>query len=229
MEYSVYKHTSPSGKVYIGITSQNPLSRWKSGYGYQDNTYFFNAIRKYGWENFEHEILDAGLDRKAAEKKEIELIAFYKSDRRGYGYNRDPGGRLRANVSDATKEKQRLAHLGQKLSAEQKSKISERLKGRKTSSGMLGHRHSEETKKKMAAARTGKPGCRGAKHPRAAGVVNLTTGESFETITAACLKYNLQHSAISNCCRGLRKKHGKYQWAYKGGDINGSRKPYNQI
>lgn len=26
--YSVYKHTSPSGKVYIGITKQKPVKRW---------------------------------------------------------------------------------------------------------------------------------------------------------------------------------------------------------
>ena len=26
-EYSVYKHTFPNGKVYIGITKQNPLKR----------------------------------------------------------------------------------------------------------------------------------------------------------------------------------------------------------
>lgn len=27
-QYCVYKHTSPSGKCYIGITRQNPIKRW---------------------------------------------------------------------------------------------------------------------------------------------------------------------------------------------------------
>ena len=26
--FTVYKHTSPNGKVYIGITMQNPIRRW---------------------------------------------------------------------------------------------------------------------------------------------------------------------------------------------------------
>ena len=30
--YIVYKHTSPSNKVYIGITKQKPYKRWKYGH-----------------------------------------------------------------------------------------------------------------------------------------------------------------------------------------------------
>lgn len=33
-KWTVYRHTSPSGKVYIGITSQNVERRWNSGKGY---------------------------------------------------------------------------------------------------------------------------------------------------------------------------------------------------
>ena len=29
--YSVYKHTAPNGKVYIGITSRKPEYRWNNG------------------------------------------------------------------------------------------------------------------------------------------------------------------------------------------------------
>lgn len=37
--FIVYKHVSPSGKVYVGITSQQPEDRWgSSGQGYADNT-----------------------------------------------------------------------------------------------------------------------------------------------------------------------------------------------
>lgn len=31
----VYKHTFPNGKVYIGITGQEPYKRWKYGNGYE--------------------------------------------------------------------------------------------------------------------------------------------------------------------------------------------------
>ena len=46
----MYKHTTPNGKVYIGITSQLSEKRWLSGHGYK-GTYFGNAIKKYGWKN----------------------------------------------------------------------------------------------------------------------------------------------------------------------------------
>lgn len=45
MSFIVYKHTSPSNKVYIGITKLNLIKRWQ---GYINNTYFFRAILKYG-------------------------------------------------------------------------------------------------------------------------------------------------------------------------------------
>lgn len=30
MNYSVYKHTAPNGKIYIGITSMKPENRWNN-------------------------------------------------------------------------------------------------------------------------------------------------------------------------------------------------------
>lgn len=35
--FCVYRHTSPSGKCYIGITHQDPEYRWgKNGYSYTE-------------------------------------------------------------------------------------------------------------------------------------------------------------------------------------------------
>lgn len=31
-KWSLYRHITPSGKVYIGITSQKPEYRWNNGY-----------------------------------------------------------------------------------------------------------------------------------------------------------------------------------------------------
>lgn len=43
--YIVYKHTSPSDKVYIGITKFDPKYRWlNNGRRYRNQTIFFNAI-----------------------------------------------------------------------------------------------------------------------------------------------------------------------------------------
>lgn len=92
-KYIVYKHTVPNGKVYIGITSQSVNRRWKGdGSGYKKQSYFWNAIQKYGWDNIKHEILFCELSKEDAERKEIELISQYNSTDRNFGYNRATGG-----------------------------------------------------------------------------------------------------------------------------------------
>ena len=53
-EYSVYMHTTPSGKRYIGITCQDPKIRWGNGYNYKKQPYFSNAINEFGWNNIKH-------------------------------------------------------------------------------------------------------------------------------------------------------------------------------
>ena len=57
-KYYVYSHRNKiNNKIYIGITKQNPTVRWGvDGKRYKDSPRFWNAIQKYGWDNFEHEI-----------------------------------------------------------------------------------------------------------------------------------------------------------------------------
>lgn len=99
--YSVYIHTSPNNKRYIGI-SKHPKDRWDYGHGYKQNTYFWNAIKKYGWNNFKHEIVFVGLTENEAKHKEIMLIKKYKSNNRQYGYNHTIGG---DNLCEQRKQK----------------------------------------------------------------------------------------------------------------------------
>lgn len=79
-KFYLYRHTNKiNGKVYIGITCQEPEDRWCNGAGYSTQLVFNRAIKKYGWNNFEHEILYKGLDNEDAVKIESELIQYYKS------------------------------------------------------------------------------------------------------------------------------------------------------
>ena len=115
---TVYKHTSPSGKVYIGITKRKPEYRWNKGKGYRkDQLLFYRAIKKYGWDNFTHEILYTGLSEKDAKNIEISLIRQYKS--LGMSYNitdGEDGGRglhnKRKKMSDETKLKMSKSRKG---------------------------------------------------------------------------------------------------------------------
>ena len=90
-KYCVYIHITPSDKVYIGQTSTNPNDRWQNGKGYKKQV-FYNAIIKYGWDNIKHKILFDSLTKEEALEKEIELISYYKSNDKRYGYNISPGG-----------------------------------------------------------------------------------------------------------------------------------------
>ena len=91
--YCVYKHTTPSGKVYIGKTKfADPRIRWKSGKGYGTNPYFTHAIEKYGWRNIKHEILAKNLTEEEAYWDEIFFIEMFDSFDRERGYNLTRGG-----------------------------------------------------------------------------------------------------------------------------------------
>lgn len=109
--YCVYKHTSPSGKVYIGITHQNPENRWQGGLGYRHNEYFFRAILKYGWSNFAHEILHQVLTKSAACAAEIVLIAAYHSNEKAHGYKITSGGECFKHTAESI-EKMRKNRKG---------------------------------------------------------------------------------------------------------------------
>lgn len=75
--WCVYMHRSPSNKAYIGITSKQPEQRWDNGNGYKKQQYFWRAINKYKWENFEHIVFADNLDKNEACHMERLLIAFF--------------------------------------------------------------------------------------------------------------------------------------------------------
>ena len=174
MNFTVYKHTSPSGKVYIGITSMRPTKRYANGKGYKHSPHFTIAIKKYGWENIKHEIIAEGLTKDEAERLEIELIAAYKSADRRYGYNSELGGNAPGRTSAETRQKisnalrgEKHHYYGKHLSEEHRQKLSASHKGKKyaprsaehcqkLSEANKGKHPSEETRQKLRAAKLGK-------------------------------------------------------------------------
>ena len=103
----VYVHINKiNKKAYVGQTIQAPEKRWANGKGYIESTYFYNAIQKYGWNNFEHIILEEGLfTLEELNNKEKYWISFY--DSLNNGYNLREGG----NNSKLTEEhKTKIQH-----------------------------------------------------------------------------------------------------------------------
>jgi group I intron endonuclease len=112
--YTVYSHINKiNNKIYIGITKQKVHSRWGGkGQGYKDSPRFWNAIQKYGWNNFEHNILFENLTREEACQKEQELIAKYNSTNENFGYNMTSGGEKHYIFTEEVKEKIRQQKIG---------------------------------------------------------------------------------------------------------------------
>ena len=106
----IYKATNKiNGKIYIGQTintlayrANQHLRETRSAK--KKNTYFHNAIQKYGFENFIFEKIDTASSIEELNDKEQYWIKYYNSIDKSIGYNLDSGG---ANCfkSESTKRK----------------------------------------------------------------------------------------------------------------------------
>ena len=140
MVYTVYKHTFPNNKVYIGITCQKPERRWrKDGSGYYriknnilGQPLVWRAIQKYGWKNVQHDILNEVETKEEAERLERYYITeIYHSNKVDKGYNIQNGGNYRGKLTEETKNKISKSLTGKKLEKSRIEKIRKSLIGRK--------------------------------------------------------------------------------------------------
>lgn len=146
--YCIYKHTSPSGKCYIGQTKNYKRRCLKHNLP-NDCTSFYRSIQKYGWENFKHEILEENLTLEEANDKEVFYIEFYNSLSPN-GYNLKVGGENK-RFSDETLEKMSKLNTGRTHSEETREKMRESRKfcseelREKRRKNATGRKHSEES------------------------------------------------------------------------------------
>lgn len=127
-------------KIYIGQTIRSLKERKRDHIKCEDNTYFHNALRKYGTDNFEWFEIDSAdniNDLNYLEKYWIEFYNSYKN-----GYNMTTGGdgfemslEARKKISDGKKK--------YTFTEEHKANIAKCSLG---NTAHLGHSHSEETK-----------------------------------------------------------------------------------
>ena len=129
--FCVYMHENRfNNKKYIGITCQKPTYRWKNGRGYDECPRFFNAIQKYGWDGFRHEILYTNLTQNEAEQLERDLIAKYETMNEEKGYNLASGGVINSGWHHSAEAREKFSRIASQrtLSEETKRKISESQK-----------------------------------------------------------------------------------------------------
>ena len=210
-KYCVYSHTNLiNGKIYIGLTSMKPEERWKNGAGYHIGTHFRNAIDKYGWDNFRHDIIKDNLTKEEAADLEIYYISFYNSNDRRFGYNMSSGGEnggghpqseeTRRNIS-----KNNGSRKGIKRTEESKRKMSEAKKGEKHPN--YGKHLSDETKEKLSKAH---------RRNRNKIVYCVELDCTFNSLDEASKEIQCSKAAIVHCCKGKTKTCKGYHLEYVG-------------
>ena len=202
----IYKMTNKvNGKVYIGQTTRELDERTKEHIRHNE-IIVDKAIQKYGIENFTVEQIDLAENIDELNQKEMYWIEHYDCII-PKGYNQCYGGNNTCGYHHKEESKQKMS-----------IKKSQNYIGE--GNPFYNKTHSEESRKKMSEAR------KGLKHlteeqikrlresHHTVKVINVDTGEVFDSIKDAGLKYNIEPTHITRVCKGKRKTCGGDRWEY---------------
>ena len=204
-----------NGKKYLGKDVQNNPKYLGSGLDLK------KAIKKYGIENFEKNILEVYNSKEELWKREEYWLNFYDAKNNKEFYNRTNKafgsweGRKYSSCSEEVKQKMSMAHKNIPLSKEHKQAIS---------NAMMGHSKTEEWKQNLSKSSTESFGRKVLQKDLEGNVI-----KEWNSGKQASQKLNLNYTAINNCCRNNAKnisrqrdkdKLGKYTsqsyiWEYK--------------
>ena len=201
--YKVYKYTSPSNKIYIGITCNSLTMRaGNNGERYDKCPIFNKAIKKYGWENFTCEILAQELTEEEAKRLEKYYIKLYDSRNPNKGYNISAGGDGRAiyndeeiiklwnsgiNITEITKQ------IGCCKEVVQRVLNTNGIDGKERIKRSAGKYHQKQV----------------YQFDKQGNFLN-----EYESVSDAERQTNIHHGNIVKVCKGQRKTAGGYIWSY---------------
>lgn len=235
--YTIYMHINKiNHKVYIGQTKQDLKKRWNKGEGYRGCPFFYAAIKKYGWDNFQHKVLIENLTLNQANFWEQFFIQYFDSNNLKKGYNIRIGGnnstptletKIKISNSNIGKHnhkginnpfygKHHTEETKQLLSAKkQKENLSKKTR-EKMREAKIGTHRSLETKIKISKA------TKGSNNPASKRIRCIETGQIFGCIQDAAEWCGLKsRTSINNFLAGRSKSAGthpitkeKLHWEY---------------
>jgi len=148
--WNIYKLTGPNGKGYIGITSKTLDERFNGHAKHSDagaDIKLSKALRKYGAESFNKEVIDQRETKELAEQAEIYYIEKYDTYYNGYNSTKGGGG-----LDSETASKLKKSYWDSECSNAQRKKQSEQWKKQQPAGAdWTGRKHTEETKEKIRA------------------------------------------------------------------------------
>ena len=188
-EWFVYAHIlKVDGRRYIGQTN-NLSARWKPS-AYKNCVKFYNAITLYGWDAFEHTVLEENLTLEQANEREEYYIALYNTIENGF--NLLSGGMNRL-ASQETKDKMSQTRKGVPKSDAHKEAIAKALKGKKKTPEAIRNNQLAQHRKIVKCIET-----------------NIT----YESLADAERKTGILGETISRCCRGKQKTASGFHWEF---------------
>lgn len=232
-KFVVYKHTNKiNGKSYVGQTCQSLSQRWRRGEGYKSSTYFYHAIQKYGWDNFEHTILECGLNENEVDERERFWIKYFNSTNENYGYNLSDGGNAEHsfNLQHKIHHQQAVSKalgvsviclntkkiyptIRQAMFETGAEHISDCCKGKIKTSGK--DKNGNALYWKYLSEYTGTEKIEIKKQLRKkTSVLCITTGKIYQSAKEAERKTGIDSGSIGRCCNGKRKTAGQCTWQW---------------
>ena len=149
--YSIYKCVNRlNGKVYIGFDSKWPNRKYEHKYNTNHKKQkLYHAIRKYGWNNFDWEVIYQSFDGEYTLKvMENYFITEYHSYNNGYNETLGGEGTLGRITKEETKNKISKALKGKPKSNHHIQKMAETRKG-KTQTEETRRKRSESMKETL--------------------------------------------------------------------------------
>lgn len=216
----IYKITNCfNNKVYIGQTVQTLNARLndhkrqaKSG----KSTKLYNAIRKYGIDNFSISMIDTANDQTDLNNKEIYWIDYYNACEEGYniqsGGHISPENAKKFRINVAERMRNVKYWLGKKHSIESKEKMSK---------AKLGKKQSEESIQKASEARkkngySGVALLKGKDHLKCIPVVKLDINgnyiKEYNYIGEAAIDSDISIQSIYNCLKDITLSAKNTRW-----------------
>lgn len=226
-KYTIYFHTCRiSDKSYIGYTKSTMIDRWDAhvydAFKKNSTFAFHRALRKYGIENFDHQILEECCDLASAKRQEIFWIAVKKSFENGY--NMTKGGDSPPIFERTLKYKEnhrKATSLGTKA-AYQRVEVQENVK----KSFTVQRRANISQKQKEVQNRDDvrSPKCKSVLQ---VDVKSLQVIAKFDSACLASRVTNISQTHIHGCASGKRRIAGGYFWFFEGADIENRFKKTN--
>lgn len=217
----IYKYTNKiNGKVYIGQTIDEK-QRKKDHKRLKGDSYFHRAIKKYGFENFDYEVVfftissDPDRLKYLLDTMEKYFIKKYNSYGSG-GYNCTLGGEGSLGYKHSEEVKMKMSDLAKKrkpISKETRRKLSESGKGRTV---------SEETRKKISIGNKGRTVSEETKsffrNKYSKSISQYTLDGvfvcSYKSAKDAGKQNNWCDKNIGSCARGNYKQAYGFVWRY---------------